>query len=158
MNKGDVPITLKLYAADAATAINGGTAFANEGEEKNGVAHWLSLPWQSFLSSRAKRGSCPSPSSVPSDASPGQHVAGLVVEAVPGGGRASQLKRRTAFTVNVVRRAGVAVLIDVPGPHAAGLEITGICLRQQDDDHGGDLRDSPCATRATSSCEAKAPW
>ena len=44
MNKGDVPITVKLYAADAVTAINGGTAFANEGEEKNGVAHWLSVP------------------------------------------------------------------------------------------------------------------
>ena len=33
----------------------------------------------------------------------------------------------------VVQQGAVAVVIDVPGPHVARLEITGTCLKEQDD-------------------------
>ena len=138
MNQGDVPITLRLYAADAMTAINGGTAFANVGEEKSGVAHWLSLSVAELSLQPDEERVVPFTIKLPSDASPGQHVAGLVLEAV-GSAEPASGSAQTRLTVNVVRRAGVAVLIDVPGPHFAGLEITGICLRQQDGDHGATL-------------------
>jgi hypothetical protein len=36
----------------------------------------------------------------------------------------------------MIRQAAVAVLIDVPGPHVAGLEITGAGLKEQDDEQG----------------------
>ncbi len=135
MNKGDVPVSLRLYAADAATAINGGTSFANAGEQRNGVAHWLSLSVAGILLGPGEQRVVPFTISVPSSASPGQHVGGLVVEALPDSAEPSG-PSGAGFVVNVVRRVGVAVLIDVPGPHAAGLEITGVCLRQQDDDLG----------------------
>jgi hypothetical protein len=136
MNQGDVPITLKLYAADAVTAINGGTSFVNKGEEKNGVARWLSVSVAELSLQPGEERVVPFTIKVPLDASPGQHVAGLVLEAVTGGAEPTNGSVQTPLMVNVVRRAGVAVLIDVPGPHVAGLEITGICLRQQDGDHG----------------------
>ena len=136
MNQGDVPITLKLYAADAVTAINGGTSFANDGEEKNGVARWLSSSVTELLLQPDEERVVPFAIKVPADASPGQHVAGLVVEAVTVGEEPANGSDQTRLTVNVVRRAGVAVLIDVPGTHVAGLEITGMCLKQQDADHG----------------------
>jgi hypothetical protein len=136
MNSGDVPVTLKLYAADGTTAINGGTSFANDGEGKNGVARWLSLSVVGLLLGPGEQRVVPFTVSVPSDASPGQHVGGLVVEAVPDSAGAASGSGQAGFVVNVVRRAGVAVLIDVPGPHAAGLEITGVCFRQQDEEQG----------------------
>jgi hypothetical protein len=64
---------------------------------------------------------------VPWNASPGHHVAGLVVTAPPGGEGEGQ------FGANVIQQAGVAVVIDVPGLHVAGLEITGACLKEQGD-------------------------
>jgi hypothetical protein len=136
MNQGDVPIALKLYAADAVTAINGGTSFVNQGEEKNGVAHWLSVSVTELLLQPGEERVVPFTIKVPPDASPGQHVAGLVVEAVTAGEEPANGSDQTQLMVNVVRRAGVAVLIDVPGTHTAELEITDICLRQQDGDHG----------------------
>ena len=135
-NSGDVPVTLKLYAADATTAINGGTSFANDGEEKNGVARWLSLPMSELSLEPGEMTVVPFLITVPSDASPGQHAAGLVLEAVTNGAAPTRGSVDTRFTVSVVRRAGVAVLIDVPGTHVAGLEITGVCLRQQDKEEG----------------------
>jgi hypothetical protein len=136
INKGEVPITLKLYAADAVTAVNGGTAFAAEGEEKNGVAHWLSPSVGKLSLQAGEERVVPFTIKVPPDASPGQHVAGLVLEAVADSAGSADGSAQTQLMVNVVRRAGVAVLIDVPGPHVAGLEVTGICLRQQNGDDG----------------------
>ena len=136
MNKGGVPITLKLYAADAVTAINGGTSFTNEDEEKNGVARWLSVPVAELSLQAGEERVVPFAIKVPPDASPGQHVAGLVLEAVPDDVETANGSAQTGLMVNVVRRVGVAVLIDVPGPHVTGLEITDICLKQQDGDDG----------------------
>jgi len=135
-NRGDAPVTLKLYAADATTAINGGTGFANDGEEKNGVAPWLSLPMKQLSLQPHETKTVPFLVTVPSNASPGQHTAGLVLEAVASSAVPASGNAGAGFTVNVVRRAGVAVLIDVPGYHVAGLEITGVCLRQQNKKQG----------------------
>lgn len=140
MNQGDVPIALKLYAADAVTAINGGTSFVNEGEEKNGVARWLSVSVAELSLQPGEERMVPFTIKVPPDASPGQHVAGLVLEAVTDGAEPANGSVQTGLMVNVVRRAGVAVLIDVPGTHLAGLEITGICLRQQDSNVGATFQ------------------
>lgn len=131
MNDGEVPVTLKLYAADGITAINAGTSFGQQGEESTGasrgVSRWLSLSMTEIALEPGEEMVVPFTINVPSDAASGHHVAGLAVEAPPTEGGEGQL------AVNVVRRVGVAVVIDVPGPHVAGLEITRTCLRQQDE-------------------------
>lgn len=131
LNDGDVPLALTLYAADGVTAQNAGTAFASKGVESTGasrgVSLWLSLSVTEIALKPGEERVVPFTITVPPNASPGHHVAGLVVEAPPTEGGDGQ------FAVNVVRRVGVAVVIDVPGPHVAGLEITGACLREQDD-------------------------
>jgi len=136
MNSGDVPVTLKLFAADGITAINGGTAFAQQGQEINGVARWLSLSVTEIRLEPGEDRVVPFTINVPPDASSGHHVAGLVVEASPSGGASPTGGGEVQFTANVIRQAGVAVVIDVPGPHIAGLEITGASLKQQQDDQG----------------------
>lgn len=131
INDGEVPVTLKLYAADGITAQNAGTTFAKQGQVSTGASagdsQWLSIPVTNIALEPGQEMMTPFTINVPSDASPGHHVAGLVVEGPPSEGGEGQL------AVNVVRRVGVAVVIDVPGPHVAGLEITGTCLRQQDE-------------------------
>ena len=137
VNSGEVPVTLKLYAADGITAINGGTAFAQQGQESpggsRGVGGWLSLPVAEIALEPGEQRVVPFTIHVPDGASPGHHVAGLVVEAPPTPGDGGQ------FSVSVIRQVGVAVVIEVPGAAVPGLtqgsrlEITGAGLRQQDD-------------------------
>ncbi len=132
LNSGDVPVTLKLFAAEAFTAVNGGTAFARQGEETNGVSRWLSLDVEEVFLAPGDEKVVPFTIGVPSDVSPGQYVTGLVVELAPSAvdlAPADAGKRQ--FTANVARQAGVAVVIDVPGLRVAGLEITGASLKQQ---------------------------
>ncbi|MCH8065314.1 MAG: DUF916 domain-containing protein [Chloroflexi bacterium] len=137
MNSGDVPVTLKLYAVDGITAQNGGTAFTHQGQESagasRGVSRWLSLSVTEIGLEPAEDMLVPFTITVPPDASPGHHVAGLVLEEVANEEASPGGEGKTQFGVKVVRRVGVAVVIDVPGPHVAGLEITGAALRQQDD-------------------------
>ena len=133
MNGGGVPVTLKLYAADGITAVNGGTAFAREGQEPTGVNRWLSLPVTEIALEPGEEMVVPFKITVPSDASPGQHVAGLVVAAPPIGEASPRGEGEGQFAVMVVQQAAVAVVIDVPGRHVAGLEITGTCLKEQGD-------------------------
>ena len=136
MNSGDVPVTLKLFAADGITAINARVAFAKQGQESTGASRgasrWLSLPVTEIPLAPGQEMVVPFTITVPSDASPGHHVAGLVVEAPPSGEEASPGgEGEGQFAVNVIQQAGVAVVIDVPGPHVAGLGITGTCLLDQ---------------------------
>lgn len=132
MNSGDVPVTLKVFASDGITAVNGGTSFAQQGHGINGVGRWLSLSVTEIKLEPGESKVVPFSINVPPDASPGQHVAGLVVEAPPSGGVSPSRGGEAQFNVSVIQQAGVAVVIDVPGPHVAGLEITGTNLRQQD--------------------------
>ena len=137
INDGDVPVTLKLYAIDAVTAQNTGTAFANEGQESTGasrgVSRWLSPSVTEVPLEPGEELVVPFTIKVPSDASPGHHVGGLIVEARTNEEASPSGEGEAQFGVKIVRRVGVAVVIDVPGPHVAGLEITSAALRQQDD-------------------------
>jgi hypothetical protein len=140
MNSGSAAVTLKLYAADGNTAQNGGTSFTSQGEVSNGgsrgVSTWISLTMTDISLAPGEEVIVPFQLTVPADAAPGQHIAGLVVEALPvedqlptpAGGT-----DQANFTVNVIRRAGVAVVVDVPGTHTAGLEVTGASLYRQSD-------------------------
>ena len=128
-NGGEVTATARIYAADGITAINGGTTFTHEGVQTHGTVEWLTLASDEITLAPGEELLIPFTISVPSDAPPGEHVAGLVVEGKPaddGGGD-------TGFAVTVVERTGVAVLVDVPGTRSAELEITGVGLNQQDE-------------------------
>ena len=105
MNSGDVPVTLKLYAADGITAVNGGTAFAREGQEPSGVNRWLSLPVTEIALVPGEEMAVPFTITVPADASPGQHVAGLVVAAPPIGEASPSGEGDGQFAVMVVQQA-----------------------------------------------------
>ena len=137
LNTGDVPVTLKLYAADGITAVNAGTAFARKGQDalgnSRGARRWLSFSDTEFRLEPEEEMTVPFTITVPADATPGHHVAGLVVEAPPSGEASPGGEGDGQFAAIVVQQAGVAVVIDVPGPHVAGLEIMSTCMKEQGD-------------------------
>ena len=137
VNSGFVPVSLNLYAADGITAVNAGTAFARKGQDalghSRGTREWLSFSKTEFRLEGAEELTVPFTITVPPDALPGHHVAGLVVEAPPGGELAPGGPGDGQFAAIVVQQAAVAVVIDVPGPHVAGLEITSTCMKTQGD-------------------------
>ena len=110
LNTGFVPVSLKMYAADGITAINTGTAFALRGKDALGYSvgtrKWLSFSDSEFKLEGAENVIVPFTVTVPLDATPGHHVAGLVVEAPPdenasvgeaGGQFACVLRRRGGY-------------------------------------------------------------
>lgn len=127
-NNGDVTATARLYLADGVTSINGGTAFTHEGFQTHGTANWLTLESEEITLAPGEEGTVSFTISVPDGTSPGEYVAGLVVQ-----GEADPQAGDAGFTVNVVKRSAVAVLVDVPGARLAELEITGVGLNQQDE-------------------------
>lgn len=135
INDGSVPLTLKLYAADGITAQNGGTAFTQPGQLSSGYSRgtsgWITLPADEVSLGPGEEQVIPFTVHVPADAGPGHHVAGLVVEAQPVEGDVESQEGQAQFAVNVVRRVGVAVVVDVAGEHVTEMGVTGVALQQQ---------------------------
>ena len=136
LNTGFVPVSLHLYAADGFTAVNTGTAFTLKGQDavgySRGTRQWLSLSATDFRLEGAEDVTVPFTVTVPPDALPGHHVAGLVVEAPPDE-NSSVGEAGGQFAAIVVQQSAVAVVIDVPGAHVAGLEIISTCMKTQGD-------------------------
>ena len=130
INEGDLPVRLKLYAAEATSAVNGGTAFGGQDDNPSGAASWLSFDVQEVSLEPGETQIVPFTITVPIDASPGDHVAGLLVETFPTGPE-SGTGDEPQFMVEVVQRVGVAVVIDIAGDRVAELEITDLGLGQQ---------------------------
>ena len=136
INEGDLPVRLQIYVAEAMTAINGGTAFGHRNEISSGVTGWVSLDVGEVSLQPGETQIVPFTISVPADASPGDHIIGLVAEASPtanetGTGATAE---EPQFAVQVVNRVGVAVVIDVAGDRIAELAITDLRMREQQDE------------------------
>lgn len=124
-NNGADAITLELYAADGITSINGSTAFAAAGEIRHNTLAWLHTDMTSVQVPAGEALVIPFQVLVPADATPGDHVAGWVVEAPPKPGQAG------GVGASVTERAGVAVVVTVPGVTETSLLLGRICLNQE---------------------------
>lgn len=124
-NDAATPITLRFYQADAITATNGGTAFAAFGQFRDHTHTWLSAAIDSLTIPGNTSTPVPFRVTVPTDASAGDHIAGWVVEAAP------QQASPGGFAAAVVQRAGVAVVVRVPGKTSSRLALGEVCLNQQ---------------------------
>ena len=131
-NDSPAPATLLLYAADATTAINGGTAFAHRDADLTGAGSWLALTADQLQLPSGGEQRVSFVIHVPPDTPPGEYVAGLILEAPPTPPAETREGEATQFAVQVVQRVGVAVVIEVPGPRTVELGITDIGLHSQD--------------------------
>jgi len=124
-NNGAEQVILNLYAADGITSINGSTAFAAAGDIRTNTNTWLSATVSDILVPAGQDVTVAFSVQVPPDAAPGDHVAGWVVEAPARAGAAG------GIGASIVERAGVAVVVTVPGATEPRLVLGGICLNQE---------------------------
>ena len=76
INSGQDALTLRLYAADGITAINGSTAFAAADEQRTGDRSWLAVEASEIHVASGDRATVSFSVSVPGDAVPGEPHAG----------------------------------------------------------------------------------
>ena len=130
-NDGAEPLTLMLYAADGVTAVNGGTTFAHRSAEPNGVALWITPTVNTLELAPGEEQLVPFTIRVPAGMRSGEYVGGLVLEAAASAGERGG---DTQFSVDVIQRMGVAVVVGIPGGTTAEIGVTGIAMTEQDDD------------------------
>ena len=125
-NNTAAALTLKVYPADAITASGGGTAFAGFGERRTGVGAWVSTPQTDLNIAAGATVAVPVTITVPPGLAPGEYVAGIVVEAPPKAGTVAG-----SVNTTVTERAGVAIVVRVPGAATEKLAIGNVCFNQE---------------------------
>ncbi|MHB8718384.1 MAG: WxL protein peptidoglycan domain-containing protein [Candidatus Dormibacteria bacterium] len=123
-NNSDVPVSASVYATDAVTAAATGVVYPARTSPATKAGRWV-VPGLAAITV-APHGSVTVPFTVdvPPGAAPGDHLAGLAVEAenaVPGTG---------TFAVSTLWRVIVAVVIQVPRAHLPHIEVSGAVLQR----------------------------
>jgi hypothetical protein len=108
-NADDEPMELRTYANDAIPMMNGGFAVAGSEVEPTGTATWLDYAPEVITFEPGKGIERTFTLTVPEDAAPGQHIAGLVLET------AEPLEVEGSNLFNQIIRKAIAVFIIVPG-------------------------------------------
>lgn len=117
INAGESPITLRTYAANVISVINGGFGAGTEKDEPQGPTRWISYPAATMTLQSKQMEKRPFTVSVPKGTAPGQYIAALIVqtnESVP-------IPGTTAFR-QIIRKA-MKVTITVPGPVTPGFKL-----------------------------------
>ncbi|GAA1624631.1 WxL protein peptidoglycan domain-containing protein [Catellatospora bangladeshensis] len=120
-NLTDRPMTLRLYGADAFnTSSDGGFGLRPEKERQQGIGSWTRLGLADVVVPAKRQADIPFTITVPANATPGDHVGGVVAaEAVPSG----QLDSG-GLTVGVTHAVAARVYLRVSGPTVPGLAVT----------------------------------
>ncbi len=120
-NTGTEPGTVTLYAVDATTGQNSGLVYNAQDVPSHDVGSWLHLAQQQLTIASGQSKDVPFQVSIPKGARPGQHIGGIVAKSV-----VQASTQKSTFHVDVQSLSIVAVQLNVAGPQADRLEMTGI--------------------------------
>lgn len=125
-NSGDEPGTALLYPVDATTGVTTGAVYLGREAPRRGVGSWLALDRDRVSLGAGRSATVAFTVAVPADASPGEHLGGVVAEPpAPRRGRAAR-RGRSSFRIDIRRLSIVAALVTVPGRKVARLSVTGL--------------------------------
>lgn len=119
VNTGSLPISARTYSADAYTIINGGFGIGFAGEATSPTTGWLDYPTEVLELAAGEVVTRSLTITVPVDAAPGEHLAGLAIE------NAEPAKGSGGVALDQVVRKAIAILVTLPGATEAALEIDG---------------------------------
>lgn len=121
------PTTLRIYAADALPARNGGIALKGREEKKRGLGRWVKIAEEKITLQPGESKFIPFTLIVPFDATPDEYIGGLVVEN-------AEVKRPNSsqFVINVIQRAALIITQRVPGPLIERLEFLSFARRVEE--------------------------
>ncbi|MFJ2300350.1 WxL protein peptidoglycan domain-containing protein [Oerskovia paurometabola] len=116
-NRGDVPLDLAVYAADAFTSPTGALDVLPAGATSVDLGAWITADVPRVAVGPGERVTVPFTLSVPANATPGDHTAAIVTSLVTGAGEGG---------VAVDRRLGTRVLVRVAGDLAPSATVTAV--------------------------------
>jgi hypothetical protein len=120
-NLSPQPLTLQVYATDAFNTADGGFALRTAGRKPNDAGAWITMGAATVALEPGEAKDIPYTMDVPSDATPGDHAAGIVASMVV----ASQPVPGEP-AVNVDQRVGVRMYVRVDGPIRPALDVTNV--------------------------------
>lgn len=116
------PLTLQLYPSDAFTTPGGGFDLLAGNAEPTGAGHWIRLGQNRITLPSSSRVVVPLTVTVPGNATPGDHAAGVVASLTAG------TTDGDGNHVTVDHRVGTRVHLRVTGPLRPALSITDVRL------------------------------
>jgi hypothetical protein len=116
-NRGDAPLTLQVYAADAFTTGSGTIDLAAGGTTPTDSGGWVTVSQPTVTVAPGRKVAVPFTVTVPAGAEPGDHPAGLVTSLTSGNGSTG---------VAVERRLGSRLYVRVPGNLAPAAAVDGV--------------------------------
>ncbi|HEY2764098.1 MAG TPA: DUF916 domain-containing protein [Pseudonocardiaceae bacterium] len=119
-NVSDVPLTLRVYAADAFNTPDGGFDLLASGRPSSDVGAWTVPATSSVAVPGRSTAIVPFTLSIPANASPGDHTAGIVASLT------SEQVDTKGNRILVDKRVGTRIYLRVPGDLHPALAIEGL--------------------------------
>ncbi len=116
-NVDDRPVTLRTYAGDGFTLVNGGFGVREEADSGEGISSWLDYKAETLEFEPGQGIERSFSVTVPDDAAPGQYIAGIVLQT------AEPIAVEGSAMFNQIIRKSVAVFITVPGDMTPSIEV-----------------------------------
>lgn len=119
LNLATRPLVVRLYTADGVSGVDGNIGYEPLAHAGTDARTWIELPPGTSILTLKPRSSTVLPITlhVPSGATPGDHIAGIVVSVT------SKVRNKSGENVNFEQRVALRTLIRVSGPIKAGLQI-----------------------------------
>lgn len=109
------PVTLLNYPVDGRTTPQGAFALDAEADERKDVGAWVELKAGSITVPAKSEQKVPFRISVPAGTEPGDYAGGLIIQSPPVEGETSMVNSDTALRLDIVRRQGVRIYLNVAG-------------------------------------------
>ncbi|MGI5149518.1 WxL protein peptidoglycan domain-containing protein [Plantactinospora sp. CA-294935] len=119
-NRSSEPLTFTVYATDASTSTDGAFALPPASQPARDVGAWVDLGRQTRTLRPGERIVLPFRVTVPRNATPGDHAAGIVASV------AEQRTDAEGQRVNVERRVGARIYLRVNGPLAPLVDVESV--------------------------------
>ena len=116
-NFGEVAVTARTYAADVYTIINGGFGARLDDEPDTGATLWLDYPSEVVQLGPGQGVQRSFTVTVPIDAEAGEYISSLILE------NEEPVRGSGEVAIDQVIRQATAVVVTVPGPQNAALDI-----------------------------------
>jgi hypothetical protein len=131
INVGTAAGRTSLYAVDATTGQTSGAVYRSRQEARRGVGGWIGLGKGTVELGPGQSQVVPFSVRVPSGATLGQHLGGIVAQRATSSSSATAGGGKNTFKVKVQALSVIAVQVNLPGPRRVKMTLTGIKVGAQ---------------------------
>ena len=132
INVGTAAGRTSLYSVDATTGQTSGAVYRSRQEPRRDVGGWIALGKGAVELGPGQSQVVPFSVRVPSGATPGQHLGGIVAQRSTSSSSATAGKgKQNTFKVRIQALSVIAVQVNLPGPKRVKMALSGIKVGDQ---------------------------